>query len=156
MNRNYFRHSEFEMFIEIFYRWKERSGILSMWLIVEGPMRIQRTKRRELQAEARRFIFKRQTGGDERHKCLRDKKKTRRKWNLGGQFYIALCSHVSPCSQILSVVEELGRMLPPPRRLLWYSYSKFIFLLNSLSFSHNFNTTFSLYYLVMHIISIHL
>lgn len=57
-------------------------------------------------------------------------------------FYIVLGSLLSPCSQILSVVWELGQMLPPPRSLLWYSYSKLIFFLNSLSVSHIFHTTF--------------
>ena len=53
------------MSIEIFYRWKEKSGVLSMGLTLEGTMCIKRSKGRELQVEANHFIFKRQV--DDEH-----------------------------------------------------------------------------------------
>ena len=46
-------------------RWIERSGILSMWLLAEGTECIQKTQKRELQAEVNYFIFKRQAEDDE-------------------------------------------------------------------------------------------
>ena len=98
MSRGYFWHTGLRCLLRYFVgRWIEKSGVLSMWLIVEATECIYKKQRRELQTEVKYFIFKWQ-GEDNEHlkesERLKGGVEEKRVLVINSTLY---CAHVHAC-----------------------------------------------------------